>query len=122
LEIIKAFNEHFPDGDGLIHFPDQIALERLVTVPIMGRKYYDRFGYLYYPGYKSVCPDNEQMEVAMLLKRYVYINKVMYHHNHPVWKLAEWDDLYRRNEAPIHYAEDGQLLKDRRKINFGLNL
>ncbi|SRR6266496_240021 len=121
LEIIKAFETYFPDFDGLVHFPDQIAGERLVTKSIVGKKYYERFGHTYFPDYESVCCDNDQMEIAIILKRYVFINKVMFNHNHVVWKLSEWDDLYRRNESPMHYVKDGELLKERRKNNFGLN-
>src|SRR5687767_10174448 len=80
LEIIKASKKH---PDCLLHFPDGHANERLVTIPIMDRAYYNRFYYIYFPEYMSVYCDNEQMEVAKLLGRHRFINKRICTHRHP---------------------------------------
>jgi len=49
----------FEDGnmDKLIHIPDSDAKHALATMYIAGREYYNRFGYIYHPSYKSVWCD-----------------------------------------------------------------
>lgn len=120
LKIIELFEKHFPDFDGLLHIPDGVVNERLCTMHIVGRKYYDRFGYLYHPSYGAVFCDNENMDVAKVLGKYVYESVSMFRHLHPIWSLAPMDDLYRKNEDPINYAKDGELYRQRKAINFGL--
>ena len=62
--INDAMWKHFPDTDGCLHFNDGYTGDRLQTMVIFGRKYYERFKYLYHPDYISLWSDNEQMEVA----------------------------------------------------------
>lgn len=119
-EILKAFEDGF---SGLAHFNDGIVNERLCTFSVMDKLYYSLFNYIYNPIYKSVGADNEQHEVAVLLKRYKYIPNVdIVRHLHPAYNMAPMDDLYRRNEAPALYAEDLNTLRNRRAENFGINI
>lgn len=118
LEIIQDFRNIFPDGDGLLHYPDGFANERLITMPIMGDKYYRRFGYIYHPDYISLHCDNEQQEVARTLRRYAFINKRLFDHNHPAWGMSPSDDQYRRTES--YYKIDEETFNKRKAINFGL--
>ena len=120
-DIREAFEKYAPDGDALIHFPDQHAGDRLITYPIMGRIYYERFHYIYNPIYKSVYCDNEQHEVAKLLGKYIYVPKTILKHMHPAYdKNVVNDDLYKRNEEPVMYAEDGNTYRRRKEEGFGL--
>lgn len=88
-DIIEAFVMHSDGGvtqydlDLLIHFPDGYVNERLVTMAIMGRVYYQRFGYIYHPQYVSLFCDNEQMEVAVREGKYKYVNTNIFLHQHP---------------------------------------
>lgn len=117
IEILKAFEDGF---SGLAHFPDGIANERLCTFTVMDRAYYELFGYIYNPIYKSVAADNEQHEVAVKLGRYKYIPVDIVRHLHPAYGMAPIDDLYIRNENPVLYAEDLNTLRNRRAENFGI--
>lgn len=119
MEILKAFQDGF---SGLVHFPDGIANERLCTFTVMDRAYYDLFGWIYNPIYKSVGCDNEQHEVAVKLGRYKYVPVDIVRHLHPAYGMAPIDDLYRRNEDPVLYAKDLEMLRNRRAINFGINI
>ena len=57
--IIKnKMNETYPDTDGVLWFNDGHQGKKLNTLCILGKKYYDRFGYIYNPDYKSVYCDN----------------------------------------------------------------
>ena len=81
-EIRKAMRATYPDTDGLLHFNDGYVGSRLNTLPILGRKYYDRFGYVYHKAYISLWCDNEQMEVAQMLKKQKYFATVLFKHEH----------------------------------------
>ena len=118
--IVEAFKQFYPDTDGVVHIPDQVAKEKLITYNIMGKKYLDRFGYLYYPGYVSVYSDNEFTQVAKNLGRYTYLSGTedMLIHAHPVWKLSSWDELYRKTENKEVHKKDKELFEGRSKNGF----
>lgn len=120
VQIIALFDALFPDLDGLLHLPDGHVNERIPTMHIVGKKYYDRFGYIYFPGYNAVYCDNEAMDVAKILGKHRYVQLSLFSHNHPIWGKAEFDALYMKNEEPIKYAKDGELYRQRKEINFGL--
>jgi hypothetical protein len=73
LQIIQDMQTYFPDLDGFLHYPDGHTNSKLATMSIFGRKYYDRFGYIYHPDYESVYCDQEAQEVAKKLGKYKYI-------------------------------------------------
>jgi len=117
LTIINDYNK-LPGGDVLMHYPDQAAGPALITMAIMDKKYYDRFGYIYNPEYKSLFCDNEQQEVAKILGRYKYFKTRLFNHNHPAWGLAPVDPLMVHTES--FHAEDKATFERRKLINFGL--
>lgn len=121
-EIIESdMNKFFPDLGGVLHYNDGNHYgNKLMTYSIMGKKYFDRFGYVYYPGYANVYCDNEAMEVAKKLNKYVYIPDAILNHNHPMWGKAEWDDQYKKTEEPIGYKKDREIYTSRVANNFGL--
>jgi len=117
-EIIrKAMMENFPDTDGVLYFPD--GFTPLNTLCILGKKYYDRFGYIYYPGYKSFWCDNEFQTVSQILKKEYIGNYILFKHMHPIWIGTGYDELYESNN--VFYAEDQELFERRQKLNFGLS-
>lgn len=114
-QIIKSFSDGF---SGLVHFPDGVVNERLCTFSVMDKKYFDLFGYIYNPIYKSVFCDNEQHELAVMLKRYKYVPVQIVKHLHPVYGMAPMDDLYRRNEDPKLYGEDHNTYQEQKRNQF----
>ena len=120
-QIIRTkMNENFPDGDGVLFFNDGYAGYKLNTLVICGSKYYQRFGYIYYPQYKSLWCDNEFMDNANLLARQVYFNEVIIKHNHPSNINTKSDELYNINEKYFHI--DKVLYQSRKKNNFDLSI
>jgi len=117
VTILNDYAKH-PGGDMLMHYPDQSAGQALITMAIMDRKYYDRFGYIYNPEYKSLFCDNEQQDVAKLLGRYVFIKKRLFNHNHPAWGHGSPDALMIHTES--FHAEDKATYERRKGINFGI--
>lgn len=118
--VIKAMEEHASDTDIMLHFPDGIVNERLCTYQIVGKKYFDRTGYIYNPEYHSVFCDNEETEKAKLLGKYVYINENYLCHRHPIWGFGPVDELLRHTES--FYPVDVQTYARRKSINFGINI
>lgn len=118
LIIAEKMKKHFPDGDGMIHFFDGKASQICNTLPIMGKKYYERFGYVYHPEYQSMYCHMELASVAKILKKEKCSRTVLFRHNHPAWGLAAWDELYARNEKDKQ--SDKALFEERRRNYFHL--
>lgn len=119
-EIREAFRQHFPNLDGVVHFPEEKSADRTMVLTIMGINLFKKFGYLYHPSYESVYADNDLTEMTKLMGKYVFINKRMYSHRHPIWNRSEWDDLYRHSERPEVYQKDRTVFEKRKAINFGV--
>jgi hypothetical protein len=83
---------------------------------IMGREYYNRFKYIYHPDYTSLWCDNEAMDVAIELNRYVYLNQHLFEHKHPAWGFGQTDALGRRND--IYYRQDERTYIKRKNLGF----
>lgn len=110
--------ENFADLDGVLWFFDGYA-KFLCTLSILGKKYYDRFNYIYHPDYTSLWCDNEFMEVAKRLNKLKQFEECIIKHEHFVWnKQVENDTLYQKNEA--YYRIDEQVYKNRLIKNFDL--
>ena len=62
---------NYVDTDGVLWFNDGYQGKKLNTLCILGKKYYDRFNYIYNPEYKSVWSDNEFMTIGNLLNKQV---------------------------------------------------
>lgn len=108
--------KYFPDTDGVLWFYDGYQ-DRICTFSILGKKYYERFGYLYHPSYRSLWCDNEFTEVAKNLGKLKYIPTAIVKHQHPCWGGGiKMDDLYRVNES--FYNIDAENYKKRKALNF----
>ena len=109
---------HYPDTDGVLWFNDGYQKNKLNTLCILGKKYYDRFKYIYNPEYKSVWSDNEFMDVANLLGKQTYFNDVIIKHEHPDWGFGNRDHIHQENFTNVDY--DKNIYLKNKSINFGL--
>lgn len=114
--ILQDFDKWFPDGDGVIHYYD--GHTRLNTMCCMGKLYFDRFGYIYNPAYKSLFCDNEFMEVASLLNRQVFIRETIIRHEHYSNGHGRPDRLMMYNER--FYQQDMATFNERKAKGFDL--
>ena len=97
--IVKDMIQYFPDTDGCLFYDDGLfSKDNTCTLSIIGRKYYERFGCVYHPDYKSFCCDNEFTLVARALGKMQYIPDVIIKHEWSGGPRSE-DALYRRNSA-----------------------
>lgn len=110
--IVKIMEKYFPDADGVVWLNDGLQGIRLNTLCILGKKYYDRFGYIYYPEYKSLYCDNEFTAVSRKIGKLVYLDEVLISHDHP-FHIKDFDDLYKKND--IHENDDKLLWIERSK-------
>ncbi len=113
-EIIAAFN----DIDQFIHYNDGNQKSNVSTMSIMGRKYYERFNYIYHPDYISLWCDKEATEVAQALGKYKYMgdDNILFKHYHPAWGLANYDEQYKKTES--FEAVDKQTYLRRKEAGF----
>lgn len=117
-EIIRGeMKENAPDTDFQLWFYDGFQ-KRINTIAILGRKYYERFNFIYDPEYKSLFCDNTATEIAQILGKIKFIDTVICRHMHPAWGNGRnLDPLYIKNEAYWH--EDEKTYNRHKANNFG---
>lgn len=116
--IRNKMKENYPDTDGILWFNDGHQGNKLNTLSILGKKYYERFGYIYYPEYKSVWSDNEFMMVGNLLGKQTYFDEVIIEHEHPDWGYGNRDIIHQTNSN--NENRDKLLFMKRKENNFFL--
>lgn len=114
--IIDDMARTYPDTDGVLWYNDGYTGNKLNTLVCAGRKYLERFGYIYHPDYKSLWCDNEFMDVANSIGKMTYIDKVIIKHDHPMNVGSPMDNLYRINER--WYKHDEQTYMKRKAEGF----
>lgn len=113
LDILEAFEGY----SGLVHFPDQIAKEKLITYAMMSKDYYDLDGFVYNPAFLSVYADNWQQDVAKQRGKYKFVDKQILEHRHFIWGYGVMDELSKLTENPVTYAEDKATYEALKKAN-----
>jgi hypothetical protein len=89
-----------------------------MTLPIVGRAWFDHYGWVYNPRYASVFCDNEMQEVAKMLDKHHYVETVIIEHRHPLWVQEPYDALMQHTES--FYQRDGAIFKKRKERKFNL--
>jgi hypothetical protein len=120
IEIINEFLHKFPDFDGVINFNDGVVGDKLCTLPIIGKKFLEKLGYIYNPGYKSVFCDLELRLVAQNLNKYSYNDKILFRHDHASITRNS-DELDQRNAAQKFYLRDKHFFISQMLKNFDLD-
>lgn len=113
---LRILSDMPEDGDALLWYKD-IRQDRICLMPVMGRSYYDRFGYIYHPAYVSLWCDNEQTEVAQSLGKLIQPDSELFRNESADWGgIIRTDSLYRKNNA--YYKIDRQTYERRKLLNF----
>jgi hypothetical protein len=103
--LVKGFDEvlrhqiNVYGSDSFLWFSDGNRKDELVTMSIMGRKYYERDNYIYHPSYKSLWCDNEATEVAKERCKYYRCRQELFRHLHPAYGLGIYDNQYANTES-----------------------
>lgn len=113
--IATDISENFPDLDGSVQYYNPMWEDKLDVCCNMGYKYYKRFNYIYYPGYKTIYCDNEFTYVKNALNKNKYFsNKQLFIHN-----FITNDDTASKN---WHFNnEDEKLYNERKARNFDVS-
>lgn len=90
----------------------------LITLPIMDRTYYERFGYVYNPIYGHMFADLEMTSVAWMLARYIEL-PLTFKHNHYSVIGEKPDAINRKNNAT--WGQGQMMFKKRLSQNFGVD-
>ena len=99
--------------DSILHFYTAMWADKLDIWCIMGKKYYDRFGYIYHPDYKSIFADNEYTEVSKILDRNIFSTESPFFHDYQTGDETEVKN-WQFN------SEDWLIFEKRKKINYDI--
>lgn len=116
--IREGFSINCPDLDGFLHYPDQDTGLAISTMTIEGRPYYNRWGYIYHPAYKSLWADNEEMDKARMLGRYHYMGERIFNHLNPAYGHLPRDPLFDHQQN--FWNADEAIYYARKQNNFDL--
>lgn len=89
----------------------------IITMPIMGRDYYNRFGYIYHPDYLHMFCDTELTCVADITGKKI-VSTALFPHKHYSVTKTQPDAIAKRNDAT--WAQGEKLFLERYKRNFDL--
>lgn len=97
--VVDEFTKH--KGPTLIKVDDclQNFSTAVLTIPMMNRELYDKLGYLWHPGYKSMFCDEHLYWRARKLGALQYAPHLKFEHRHVSVGKAEDDETYRRSAA-----------------------
>jgi hypothetical protein len=116
-EVIRSqMTNRFPDRNGILWFNDGCQGNKLNTLCIFGRTFYDQRGVIYDPSYKSLFCDTELTDhcAEQYADRCLYIQSCIIRHEHPGTGFAQYmDALYDRNQK---YWNEDMYTYIRRKV------
>jgi len=118
--IRRRMAEYFPDTDGALWFNDGFQADKINTIQIMGRKWFDRWGYVYHEDYVSQRCDVEYQLVAKKFNRIRYFPDVLIRHEHADFGLVPYDKLLLHNYTFIR--RDEEVFKAREKLGFPVKI
>ena len=81
------------------------------------RSVFDRWDYVYYPGYISMYADNEYQAHGELTGKFIDADFAV-EHAHPTSGTAEWDETYRRQNSQAAYHLGAKVYKRRIACSF----
>lgn len=91
----------------------------LVTLPIVDRVWYDRYGYIYNPEYLHMGCDVELTAVAAMTGRVIY-SDLMFRHLHYSAGLSPKDAINEKND--LTYKQGDEVLARHKAENFGIEV
>lgn len=82
----------------------------IITLPIMDRVYYKRFGYIYHPEYRHMFADTEMTHVGHLLGKVIELD-VTFKHNHYTSGETAKDHINDKNDRSWAHGEEVYLTR-----------
>ena len=103
-------------SDYLVKTKDGIQ-KTLITLPIMDRVYYTRFGYIYNPAYQHMFCDQEMTAVGHMLGRVIDVDITFKHNHYSIGGVVK-DAINFKNDATWNQGQ--QVYNHRLLSGFGL--
>jgi len=120
LEIQKAVKDR---GDDWFLLVNDGIQQKTATLLIESRKYYDRFGYMYYPDYISMWADPDATEVARRSGKLIdATGTLLFKHNHYSIGGLPVDATYLKENSSKAWTHGENLYLQREKDNFGVKV
>lgn len=118
--IRQKFSIHFPDTNGNAHFNDGFVGNRVSTMTIMGKMFFDTYynKQFYVSEYFSLFCDEEYTLVANKLNKMQYFPEIIFKHNHPANGFGQPDELLKKTEG--YWEVDKTTFLRRQAANFYL--
>ena len=88
----------------------------VLTIPIMSRGLYEKLGYFWHPGYKSMWVDCDLYETAKRIGAIHYAQDLKFPHHHHSLGKCENDDTYKRSEK--NWNQGLAVFNERKRLNF----
>jgi hypothetical protein len=88
----------------------------LLTFSMLTRKYYRRYGYLFYPEYLGMYADNEVTDVARRDGVVVDAKHLFFEHKHPLYGHGEMDEVHKHQHRSEAFAVGEEIYMRRRKL------
>lgn len=111
----------WPDGEHVIHVNDGFV-GHIFTLAILTRKRYDRFGYLWYPGYESMFVDTEFGEVAKRDGVVIEAMHLLFEHMHHACGKRPKDSADANHENNVRWTRGEMLFNYRKQRGFPTDL
>ena len=108
----------FPDTNGILWFNDGAQADKLNTLCIYGRKFYEFQGFVYNPEYKSLFCDTELTDQCRNEYKNIcqYIPYCIIRHEHPGTGYGGMDALYATNQR--YWSQDMYTYIRRKKYDY----
>ncbi|MBW2314643.1 MAG: hypothetical protein JRH10_10660 [Deltaproteobacteria bacterium] len=90
----------------------------LMTLPILGRRFYESLGYVYHPDYLSMYADDELTEVARSRRKVIDARHVQFEHRHYSKLGTRADSTYRRQNSERAYLDGWRVFERHRAKGF----
>lgn len=90
----------------------------LLTFSMLTRKYYERYGYIFYPEYLGMLADDDFTAVARRDGVVIDARHLFFQHKHPAYGTAEMDAVYEHQHRPIAFEVGERVFKRRQQEGF----
>lgn len=107
--------EHCGPND-CVHFPEKHVGDAIIIMAVMGNEYYNRYGFIFNPAYKSLFCDDELTAVAKQTGCYKFVNEHIFYHAHPSLGYGKPDVQRLRTESYWH--QDKRTFEKRKAAGF----
>jgi hypothetical protein len=104
-QVIKKHEDNHPYNDPWILKTYDGIQPYIITMPIMNKEYYKKFGYIYHPDFKHLFCDTYLTCVADIIGKKITAG-LLFKHNHYSINGTPPDELHKRNDATWKEGQD----------------